>query len=179
MRLFLAVEVPEKVKSQLDGQLIEIRKQYPEFNWVTPENFHITVYFFGEIKNTDSVKQRIKDLIYDQTEFHLYSTDVDVIANEKLLMYINFRREKKLESLAGKMTRSFDFMNAGRKYVPHLTIGRGRKSSKQQYFVLKKRAEKIPVDISFRVGKVVLYESIITHKRPVYRKIAVFPLLKN
>lgn len=179
MRLFLAVEVPEKVKIQLDGQLEEIRKQYPEFSWVAPENFHITVHFFGETVNVDSVKQRIKDLIFDQEEFYLYSTDVDVVANEKLLMYVNFRREKKLENLAEKISRSFNFTNAERKYVPHLTIGRGRKSSKQQYFVMKKRVEKIPVDISFRVSKVVLFESIITHKRPVYRKLAVFTLLKN
>lgn len=179
MRLFLAVELPEKVKKELDEQLFDIKKQYPDFAWVTPENFHITVHFFGEMYDAAVLKKKIKDLLFDQEEFHLYSTNIDVFAHQKLLMYLNFRREKKLENLAEKIKDNFIGPYNDQKYVPHLTIGRGRRSSKQQYFALQKRVEKIFIDIAFKVSKVVLFESILTGKKPVYKKVASFSLLKN
>jgi 2'-5' RNA ligase len=179
MRLFLAIEIPDKVKQQLDEQLYDVRKKYPEFNWVTAENFHITVYFFGETINVDPVKKKIKDLLFDKESFYLYSTNIDVFVHQKLLMYLNFRREKKLESTAELFKNNFSGPFTDQKYVPHLTIGRGRKSSKQQYFALKKRMEKVDIDISFNVTKLILFESILTGKKPFYKKIASFTLLKN
>lgn len=179
MRLFLAIELPDKVKSELDKQLTDIKKQYPEFIWVTPENFHITVHFFGELYSPEVIKKKVKDLLYDQEDFYLYSISLDVFAHQKLLMYLNFRREKKLESLAALIKGNFAGPYDDHKFVPHLTIGRGRRSSKQQYFVLKKRVEKISIDISFKVTKIVLFESILSGKKPVYKKLAVFPLVKN
>lgn len=179
MRLFLAIELPEKIKQQLDVQLVDVRKKYPEFNWVTTDNFHITVYFFGETVNIDPIKKKIKDLLFDREGFYLYSTSIDVFVHQKLLMYLNFRREKKLESLANLIKDNFSGPYSEQKYIPHLTIGRGRKSSKQQYFALKKKMEKVDVDISFNVTKLVLFESILTGKKPYYKKLATFALLKN
>lgn len=179
MRLFLAIELSDKIKQELESQLEDIKKQHPDFTWVTPENFHITVHFFGEMYDAAILKKKIKDLLYDQEEFHLYSANVDVFAHQKLLMYLNFRREKKLEGLADKIRNNFIGPYVDQKFVPHLTIGRGRRSSKQQYFVLKKRVEKIPIDIAFKVNKVVLFESILTGKKPVYKKLASFSLIKN
>lgn len=180
MRLFLAVELPEKVKKQLDEQIDSIKKEYPQFTWVTPENFHITVHFFGETIESERIKEKIKDLMWDQEKFFLYSLDMDVFVNHKLVMYLYFRREKKLEELAYKIKSNFESNSVNeRKYVPHLTLARGRRGSKQQYFVLKKKLEKINIDISFLVNKVVLFESILTGKKPVYKKLATFNLLKE
>lgn len=180
MRLFLAVELPEKIKEKLDKQLIKIKKEYPQFTWVSPENFHITIHFFGERDDVDKIKKIIKNIIWDQTAFYLYSFILDVFVNHKLVVYLTFYREKKIEGLVERIKLNFNRNSvADRKFIPHLTLARGPRSSKQQYFVLKKRLEKNNIDISFKVNKLVLFESILTGNKPVYKKLAVFNLLND
>jgi len=180
MRLFLAIDLPEKVKSELNLQLERIKKEYPQFVWADPENYHITIHFFGERNDMDKIKKRIKDIIWDQTIFYLYSFNLDVFVNHKLVVYLTFNREKKIEQLASRIKENFDGNSVSdRKFIPHLTLARGPRSSKQQYFVLKKRLEKIDIDISFPVRRLILFESIFTGSKPVYNKLAVFNLLKE
>jgi len=180
MRLFLAIELPKKVKEELNLQLEKIKKEYPQFVWADPENFHVTVHFFGERNDLEKIKKRIKDIIWDQISFYLYSFSLDVFVNHKLVVYLTFHREKKIEELAKKIKKNFDnnYVN-DRKFILHLTLARGPRSSKQQYFVLKKRLEKIDIDISFPVKKIVLFESILQGNKPVYNKLAAFNLLKE
>lgn len=180
MRLFLAVELPKKVKKELKIQLEGIKKEYPQFIWADPENFHVTIHFFGERNDVDNIKKRIKDLLWDQMNFYLYSSQLDVFVNNKLVIYLTFRREKKIEELAERIKSNFNGnLVVDRKFIPHLTLARGPRSSKQQYFVLKKRLEKIDINIFFKVSKLVLFESVLTGNKPVYKKLAKFNLLKE
>ncbi len=177
MRLFLAIELPKKIKTALELQLTDIKREYPGFNWVSPENFHCTVHFFGERNDLEKIKQKVKDLIWDKEKFYIYSKNIDVIANDKLLVFLTFFREKRLEDLAQTIKDYFGNGNlTDRKFLPHLTLARGKRSSKQQYFVLKKRLEKISVDVSFKVTEIVLFESILEGKKPLYKKLASFEL---
>lgn len=180
MRLFLAAELPEKVKQELESQIEKIKKEYSQFTWVTPENFHVTIHFFGEQNDLDLIKKRIKDLLWDQSSFYLYSFKLDVFVNHKLVVYLTFHREKKIEYLTEKIKTNFDGNSVSeRKFIPHLTLARGPRSSKQQYFVLKKRLSHIDIDITIPVRKVVLFESILNGGIPVYKKLATFILLKD
>lgn len=180
MRLFLAFDLPIKVKKQLDKQLTDFKKEYPQFNWVSTENFHITIHFFGETDKVERIKKRIKDLLWDQVGFYLYSFTADVFVNHKLVVYLNFRREKKIEVLAERIKSNFSANSVNqRKFVSHLTLARGPRSSKQQYFVLKKKLQNLQVDISFPVKKVVLFESILNGRKPIYKKVAFFKLLND
>src|SRR3990167_10175449 len=162
MRLFLAIELKKKIKEELNKQIDDLRKQYPDFNWVSRENFHITVHYFGETNKLEKIKEKIKDLLYDRVSFHLYSMAVDVFATHKLLIHLGFKREKRLEDMAEMIKDNFDGNEYNeRKFVPHLTLARGRRSSKQQYFALKKKMQKANIDISFKASKLVLFESTL------------------
>lgn len=179
MRLFLAVDLPDKVKKSLTDQLDGLIKEYPQFYWVSPENFHITVHFFGEVRDVKIISKKIKDLLWDQVEFYLYSQDCDVFVNHNLLLYLNFRREKKIEEMADKIKKNFVSNSVSeRKYIPHLTLARGRRSSKQQYFALQRKLSRLNVDVGFRVNKVILFESLLNGKKPVYKKLSSFKLIK-
>ena len=57
MRLFLAIEIPVKVKDEIEKQVNDIRREYADYNWVAKENFHITLLFFGEIESTEQIKK--------------------------------------------------------------------------------------------------------------------------
>lgn len=177
MRLFLAIDIPQKIKEKIDKKLFFFRQKYPQFQWVDKENFHITLHFFGERDDEEKIKKKIADLLWDQFSFFLYSFNLDVFFNRRLLVYLTFNREKKIEELAYKIRNHYQKNNL--KFIPHLTVARGAPSSKQQYFALKNFLKKIKIDVSFLVDEVVLFESILTQAKPVYRKIATFKLLEK
>lgn len=176
MRLFLAIDLPDKVKKSLSGQLFDLKKKYPDFFWVDENNYHITLLFLGEMTNVKKIKDKVKAAIYDKFHFYLYSYKMDLFMKSKITVYLGFRREKKIEELVKVVRETLGFYNE-KKYIPHLTLARCRIPSKQQYFVLKKILSKQSLDIEFPVKKMCLYESISTGKEPIYKKISSFPLL--
>lgn len=180
MKLFLAIEIPDKIKDKLNNQLKELKNFYPQFNWVSKENFHITLYFFGEVNDENKIKKIINDLVWDQEDFYLYSFNLDVFVRNNLIIYLNFYREKKIENLAQLIKSKFQNNNLmEKKFIPHLTIARSSKSSKQQYFALKRVLKQINIEINFLVDKIVLYQSILTNKKPIYKKLTTFNLIKK
>ncbi len=176
MRLFLAIDIPDKVKHQIHDQLYHIQKEYADFNWVSPENYHITIQFYGETDEEKKLKKQLEDALYDQESFYLYSTDVDLFMRNRIIIYLNFRREKKIEELFKKLGHLPD-NNHHEKFIPHLTLARCRIPSKQQYFVLKKRLSKLEIDASFHVKEIYLFESHLGGKKPEYKKMDKIKLL--
>ncbi len=166
----------------MDSQLSDLKKKYPNTDWVNPENFHITVHFIGDIADDPSryskLKNKIEAALFDEESFYLYSSNADIFMRHKIIIYVSFLRQKKLEKIAQKIrdalsaTTPPDF-----RYVPTLTFGKTRISSKQQYFHLKKTINRYPVDMEFAVRELVMLESIGGGKHPIYKSLAVFPLL--
>lgn len=177
MRLFLAIDLPFEIKTKIDTQLQSLEKDYRQFNWVPPENFHITTHFIGEVNNPDEIKKKIGDAIYDCSSFHLYSLGANLFINRKIMMYISFRREKNLEILVERVEESLFSIN-NKKFVPHLTIARYKIPSKQQYLLLKKKLLNLEIDFDFHVEKLNLFESVQDGPRRLYKTIAQFDLLQ-
>lgn len=176
MRLFLAIDLQEKVKKSLSKQIDDLKKKYPDFSWVDEKNFHITIHFFGEVKDIEKIQEKIKTAIYDQYHFYLYSYDLGMFVNHKITVYLGFRREKKLENLVNSIRDIFNIDNPI-KFVPHLTLARYRIPSKQQYFVIKKNLSQQNIEIDFSVKKIILFQSILSAKKPIYKKLASFSLV--
>ena len=178
MRLFLAIELPTLIKKNLEKELTIIKNLYPYFNWVSWENFHITLHFYGEIEDEDRIKKNLKEALFDQESFYLYSNKVDLFINKKIVIYLGFRREKRIEQLVDKVRKTLSQgLDKEKKFIPHLTLARWRLPSKQQYFVMKKRLKKLKINISFLVKKIVLFESILGGKKPIYKPIETIDLL--
>ncbi len=171
MRLFVAIDLPLSVKKKVEKELVKIKQLYPDFRWVPRENFHITLQFYGERKDEEKIKEQLERSLFDQQSFYLYSTYVGLFINKKIVIYLGFRREKKLEQLVDKVKAAVTTNSYGeKKFIPHLTLARCRIPSKQQYFALKKRLSKLKINISFPVKKVTLFESILEGKAATYKK---------
>lgn len=176
MRLFLAIDLPDKIKVSLDGQLTELRKKFPDFMWVDKNNYHVTLLFLGESNDQQKIIEKVKAMVYDQEHFYLYSTLTDLFMKNKITIYLEFRRERKIEELVGAIKKSLMVVD-NNKYIPHLTLARCRIPSKQQYFVLKKTLHRQNLEIEFPVKKFYLFESILTNKKASYKKLASFNLI--
>lgn len=176
MRLFLAIDLPKKTKKDLSDQISQLKLDKPDFQWVTQDNYHVTLFYYGETNDLEEIKKELKDIFYDQESSHLYSAKVDLFMSKKILIYLGFSREKKIEKLEEKIRQKFSSFQKEVKFIPHLTLARCRIPSKQQYFVLKKKLSKLNVEINFPVKKLTLYENVLGNKLQVYKKIAEFPL---
>mgnify|MGYP001118827682 CR=1 FL=1 len=178
MRLFLAIDIPKEVKEKIYAKLSNLRINYRNFNWVPAENYHITLYFFGETNRSENIDRRIRRAVFDQEGFYLYSNSLDFfLRRRKMIIFLNFQRERKLESLVEKINKEFfsDF-HQEKKYLPHLTLARCRLPSKQQYFLLKKKIKEIKINVFFPVKEIILFQSLLGGKKPVYKKISTVNL---
>ena len=181
MRLFLAIEVPDKIKSKIDEMLVEIKNKHQDFNWTPANKYHITIFFFGEVNHIDKIETRIDKQLFDVPSFYLYSNNVDLFIHNKITVYLDFLRNRTIETIGQKIKDEFTDgpINNNQKFVPHLTLARYRIPSKQQYFVIKKQLEKLSIDVEFKVDKLVLFESVLSGDRPEYKVIKKFKLLKS
>ena len=48
MRSFVAIELPDAVRRQLEGTVAALRRELPPARWVRLENAHLTLKFLGE-----------------------------------------------------------------------------------------------------------------------------------
>ncbi len=176
MRLFLAIDLPGETKKAIAGQLKSFQQQYPNFRWVESSNYHLTLHFFGDISKQDKIIQFMNDLVYDIPSFYLYSAELGLFIKDSITLYIGFQRNKLLEQLVKKIKEK-SALGTSRKFVSHLTFGRSRIPSKQQYLLLKKKLKNFPLEIEFKVKSITLFESVLGTPKPVYKKIAEFPLL--
>jgi 2'-5' RNA ligase len=147
MRLFLAIDLPPEAKKSVARQLADLRREYPYFRWVDPENYHLTLHFFGDVK-PEKINQWMSDLVYDMPTFYLYSSELDLFIKDNLTLYIGFYRNKELEGLVKKIKEK-SALGTSRRFVSHLTFGRYRIPSKQQYLLIKKKLKKSSLDVEF------------------------------
>jgi 2'-5' RNA ligase len=180
LRLFLAIEIPEEIKHQFEKQVLPLRRDYPEFAWILPHNYHVNIINLGDVPETrlEKLSEKIETALYDAPSFHMFSLGTDLFIDQKIELYVDFQRAKKLEELELKLAQQF-VPNINYKYTPHLTIANYKLPSKQQYYLLKKKLHNMEISTEFEVKSISLFESILTKKVPIYNKIAEFPLLTD
>ena len=173
MRTFLAIEIPSEIQDSIEGQIASFKKEYPQMTWVPTENFHITLFFFGEVDNIEKLKKEIAEIVYDVPSFRLFSQGTDLFLGDRIVLYLSFFKEKILYDLHNRLQEKYN-PNKKKEEVPHMTLARYRIPSKQQYLLIKKKIQNLEVEVEFPVKKIYLIESILTGPKPEYKKIAEF-----
>ena len=79
-RLFIAVALPEGVKSRIQDAQAELRRALPERNvrWTRPEQFHLTLRFLGEVDTArvEALGEAIRSACQGFGELHLLAERV-------------------------------------------------------------------------------------------------------
>lgn len=181
MRLFLAIEVPEKAKKQYAKQLQQLHQQYPYFQWMDPARYHITLFFFGEHESSEAIEAQVEQLVYEANckSFHLYAFAADLFMRGKLLIYANFHTCKPLQDLVFFMKPQLKLYEEMDQFIPHMTIATYKIPSKQQYLLIRKKLQQMRFDVEFPVADLVLYEATVEGGKSVYRELRRFALESN
>jgi len=130
MRLFVAIEIPEDIRSALAAFVNELRKAAPQAKWVRPQNLHVTLKFLGhtDASNLDSIRAALKTIRARQP-VTLEFRGLGFFPNEKRprVFWAGMESSSNLQPLAAEIDRAMyklGFPLEDRPFTPHLTLAR-------------------------------------------------------
>jgi len=174
MRLFIAVEIPEEVREELENLVRVLKHKVSNVKWVEKENFHITLRFIGEVQ--EYKVQTIEDII-DEVSSNFYPFDIGLkgVGNFPYVIWVGIDKGKDIlgdisYSIEGLLIKA-GFPPTDKLFSPHITLGR-----------VKKRIENFQGGdfgpLSFQADSITLMQSQLFSSGPVYTPLKVFPFKK-
>ena len=173
-RIFLAVPATQKIIRKLAKEIEKIKESIPdwEVNWVRNENLHITLVFFGWVKENqiETLKTEVGHAV---SGFPSFEITTGKLSAERWPIWLEIEDgRKELQEISEALTKNLTTkgsLEEIRNFHPHLTLGRVKKRGKS-------KLPEVGVDFSWKANRIVLYGS--THKGGVriYTEIASFPI---
>ena len=157
-RLFTGLEIP----SDIGQTLSSLRGGLPGARWITPENYHLTLRFIGDVDDTTahevaSLLGRIKRGAFDLHMEGLTSFGgkkpravVASVSPAQALLDVQAEQERLMQRIG--------LEPEGRKYTPHVTLARLREASSRDvadYLAARGFFRTSP----FKVSRFVLFSS--------------------
>src|SRR5215471_3843364 len=130
MRLFVAIQIPDDIRSAFGLLIKELRIVQPQAKWVRAENLHLTLKFLG---NTDPDKlqaaQAALASVYSDESVQLAFRGLGFFPNEKKprVFWAGLQASSNLAELAARIDQAMhglDFPLERRPFVPHLILAR-------------------------------------------------------
>lgn len=184
MRLFVAVELEPIIKARLKELVDDLTTAGADVKWVEEDNFHLTLYFIGEVKPTLAAKVK-EELAFAATGMPFFRFTLKGVgafpnltqprvlwvgvSEGQELWRLHQRVSQQLNRLLGTPAPSPDF-------APHVTLGRVR--SPRRLPALAKLLDEHREEYFGRqeVKSFSLMESRLRREGPVYTRLSVYPL---
>lgn len=187
MRCFIAIELPEAVKSTLSGIEEELKKSKADVRWVKPDNVHLTLKFFGNIedKKTEKIIEIMENICSQYAPFTIEIKGMGTFPNIKSprVLWVGIEGNDTLKTLQEEIENkmeSIGFEREDRAFTAHLTLGRFRSSiEKEGLLKAVKLHEKDTFVGSINVQSLSLIRSDLHPEGARYTKIIDIPLGKT
>ena len=137
MRTFVAIEIPEPLKLNLNRSVEELRSGLKDglIRWVRLESMHLTLKFLGEIEmgQVHTIQGVLDQVAQRFSRFNLEIAGFGCFPNfsRPRIVWVGFNPDGGgLPRLQSELTRRLEkigFEGEQRGYHPHLTLGRVRK----------------------------------------------------
>ncbi|MCR4428442.1 MAG: RNA 2',3'-cyclic phosphodiesterase [Caldiserica bacterium] len=182
MRVFVALPIPEEVKQTIGVFMGKLRSSGADVKWVERENLHFTLRFLGELEEGDL--PRVEDSIKTLSGFKSFQAKTGPFGvfpslSSPRVFWIGLEKGKEeMEEISRALNLAFKergFPQEDKPFQAHLTIGRAR--SPKNIPALKQLLETLsPPQVEFSVAEVSLFQSTLTPRGPIYRKLFRQPL---
>ena len=138
MRLFIAIQLSEKMRKALVSCLHDLKKQGVEGNYVPAQNLHLTLAFIGEYRDPEQVKRILASV--PLPAFRLALSEKGNFGN---ILWAGVKGNQKLKTYVRDLRAALK--NAGipfedDRFTPHITLIR-KVSSRSPYQVHLPKAE--------------------------------------
>jgi 2'-5' RNA ligase len=175
MRCFLAIEISEEAKKELE----RIQKFFPEqgIKIVEPQNLHLTLKFFGEIDDykVSKIKKTLEGAKFEKIACKLGGIGFFPSPNYIRVVWVSLepgdeikKLQEKVESLLGEQG-----FKKEKRFETHVTLARVKFLKEKDKFLGKiKEIEVNPIESS--ISSLFLKKSTLTKKGPIYETIKEF-----
>ena len=135
IRIFIAVELPQKIHDSLKQLQDALRDSMPDVRWTKSGNIHLTLKFLGdvEISRIEAISKALTDITCQFTSFTTSLANIGAFPNSRKPRIVWVGLEKgadELVKMAGQIEDSMKrlgFLREKRRFNPHLTVGRIRR----------------------------------------------------
>jgi 2'-5' RNA ligase len=176
IRAFLAVESSSELRARTTILIRELASCPAAVKWVQPENLHLTLKFFGDVKERDvaEISSAAAQAVATLPSFNIECDRLGAFPNDgrPRTVWIGVRRgEEEMVALHDAIDNTLaklGFARERRRFHPHITVGRVRGGTglEQLGELIRQRAE-YPL-ASLHVSEVVLMSSELRPAGPVY-----------
>ena len=177
-RLFLALPLDDK--SRKTFLQLQNRIKAEGIRWVPEQNLHITVLFLGEQSEEllPVIIAELDKLSMESTAFDLEFDRYEIRCkrSQPAMIWARYREQQAFSNLVKRahdlLSRWIPIAGSRPRQIPHITLAR-----------IKNREKKLtlPSDVShpkiLAVSEIILFESVLGGKDPVYTSLEYFPLL--
>jgi len=178
LRLFVAIEVTEKIRALLERIQATLKNEIEEAKWVKPENIHLTLKFLGHVSSVkvEDVKKAIVAALEGTAPFTIRTSVAGVFpsARKPRVLWLGIGEgEKNCVDTARALEERLEPLGIERetrKFHPHLTLGR-IKFLKDRSSVEKAYAGLVLNEVSMDVGEISLFQSELSAEGPIYTKL--------
>ncbi|MEJ2543430.1 MAG: RNA 2',3'-cyclic phosphodiesterase [Calditrichaceae bacterium] len=184
IRSFVAIELPDEIKSQIESYISELRKFAPKLKWVRKNSLHITLKFLGN-QTPQKVENVIDTLLplRDHCEpFEIQTKNIGAFPNQNRPRVIWLGIEAHPRELffqahgwIEEKMHDIGFEKEQRKFSPHLTLARIKFPTDLRELWNFVEEHSFPVQ-SISVKEIVLMRSILKPSGAEYRQIQKYPL---
>lgn len=186
IRTFIAVDLPETAKRDLEKLQHFLMKDIRGIRWVKPEGIHLTLKFFGdvEIGRIPEIEQAIGEVVRDYRPFMLTPKGCGAFPTLKNIRVIWAGLDGDVDvlcELQRKLEEQLEligFPREDRSFKPHLTLGRAKSISRGDNpgKALLKALEF--QSTPFWVDEIVIFKSNLTPSGAIYKKISSVKLFR-
>ncbi len=178
MRYFVALNLPQEIKNPLYDLQRKTKTKEAKIHWVAKKNLHITLKFFGELKEDTliQIKTRLKEITLKKIQVTLTKTEFFPNIENPAVIWIGLTPEEKIIKLAQKIDEeTLDLVASEQRFTAHITLGRIKKISSKKNILSTLKAMNIE-KISFTLDSFTLYKSTLTSQGPNYEEIETYSL---
>ena len=184
MRIFLAIPVPDDVKATLCDAVGRLAPIASGVTWCKRDQLHITLIFLGEaapsiMPHVTAAADRVCATL---PPFACRAQGWGVFGTKRMpkTLWAGVDLSPELDALYERLwleLKKYGFKNEASDFRPHITLGRCRNDANNRG-VVEAMADDEQTDFgAWKVKGVTLYESRLTPRGALYRKLSQSPLL--
>lgn len=181
MRLFIAIELPPAVLSEIEAAQSKLRALTNCRRWEPRRNAHLTLHFLGEMPESslEGLRPMTAAVCSPHAPFTLQLGALGGfprLAHPRVVFLSVAGETERLAGMHAALARGLESLGCrteARAYVPHLTLCR---EPDQARAIAPHAAELAPPPLSWRVEQITLFQSTLAPSGAIYTPLGRYPL---